>query len=182
MTETGPPGPADGGRARVAVGRIGRPHGTGGEVAVRPDSDFPQRFQPPASFHTDHPEFPTLVLRTARPGPKGLIVSFAGVTTRRAAARLTGRELWIRPQERRALGPGEFWPDSLVGLAVRMGEEEIGRVTDMVTGRQDRLVVTRRDGSVGEVPFVESLIPEINLAGGWLRMEDFPGLFPSPDG
>lgn len=182
MTETRRNGPADGGRMRVTVGRIGRPHGTGGEMTVRPDSDFPQRFQPSSSFHTDHPDFPTLVLRAARPGPKGLLVSFAGVTTRQAAARLTGCELWIKPQERRALEPGEFWPDSLVGLAVRMGDEEIGRVTDMVTGRQDRLVVTRRDGAVAEVPFVESLIPEINLAGGWLRMEDFPGLFPPPDG
>lgn len=165
----------------MVVGRIGRPHGTAGEVLVRPDSDFPQRFRPPAGFYTDHPDFPTLVLRAARPGPKGLIVSFAGVVDRPAAARLTGRELWIKPGQRRRLEPGEFWPDSLVGLAVRVGEEEIGRVTGAVEGRQHRLLVTRKDGAVGEVPFVEQLIPEVDLSGGWLRMTEFPGLFPEPE-
>ena len=162
----------------MAVGRIGRPHGTAGEVLVRPDTDFPQRFRPSAAFYTDHPQFPTLVLRAVRPASKGLIASFAGVVTRQAAACLTGCELWIRPGQRRRLDPGEFWPDSLVGLAVRMGEEEIGRVTGVAPGRQYRLVVTRKDGAVGEVPFVEQLIPEVDLSGGWLRMAEFPGLFP----
>ena len=165
----------------MAVGRIGRPHGTAGEVLVRPDTDSPQRFRPSASFYTDHPQFPTLVLRAVRPAAKGLIASFAGVVTRQTAARLTGCELWIRPGQRRRLDPGEFWPDSLVGLAVRVGEEEIGRVTGAVAGRQHRLVVTRKDGAVGEVPFVEQLIPEVDLSGGWLRMTEFPGLFPERD-
>ena len=164
----------------MVVGRIGRPHGTAGEVLLRPDSDFPQRFTPSALFNTDHPDFPTLVLRAVRPGSKGLIVAFAGVVTRQAAARLTGCELWISPRRRRPLAPGEFWPDSLEGLAVRVGAEEIGRVTGVEEGRQHRLVVTRQDGAVGEVPFVEELIPEVDLEGGWLRMTEFPGLFPEP--
>ena len=167
-------------RDMAVVGRITRPHGIRGEVCVLSESDNPDRFVPSATFHTNHAEVRLLVLRTARPGPNGLIAEFAGITSLDGASRLVGTELLIRAAERRELEPGEFWPDDLVGLQVRVGSETIGIVDDVVLGPQDRLVVAHRDGSTAEVPFVEALVPEVDPARGWVRIEPPEGLFSPP--
>ena len=160
----------------VVVGTITRTHGIRGEVYVRADSDNPDRFVPPARFRTDHARFPLLVLRQARQGPHGLIAEFAGITME-LATDLCGHELMIDVRDRRRLEDGEYWPDQLVGLDVRVGVDVIGRISEVVLGPQDRLVVERDDGLVGEVPFVGDLVPEVDLDEGWVRIEPPEGLF-----
>lgn len=160
----------------VTVGRITRLHGVRGEVCVRVDSDDDERFAPRSAFQTDLDRAPMLILRKARRGPKGLIVGFAGFASAEEAAGLVGARLLIREEDRRELEPGEFWPDRLVGLEVRVGSQAIGVVEDVVRGPQDRLVVSRGRGAGFEVPFVEALVPEVNQAEGWLRVDPPPGL------
>ena len=159
------------------VGRVTRTHGVRGEVVLRVESDNPDRFVPGAAFGTDRERTPLLVLRRARPGPTGLIVRFAGVTSRESASRLVGVRLLIPSDRRRPLEPGEFWPDQLIGLAVRVGSEVIGVVEDVIPGPQDRLSLACHDGASGEVPFVAPLVPEIDLQAGWLRIDPPEGLF-----
>lgn len=162
----------------VTVGRITRLHGVGGEVSVRVESDHPERFAPRSVFHTDREDARLLILREARPGPNGLIAGFAGFASAEAAERLVGAHLLIREQERRKLGPGEFWPDQLIGLEVRLGSDPIGVVEHVIEGPQDRLVVSRGKAAKAEIPFVEALVPEIDLAEGWLRIDPPEGLLP----
>ena len=100
-----------------------------------------------------------------------------GSTSAEAATRLVGAELLIRQEDRRRLASDEYWPDQLVGLAVRIGPDAVGVVENLVQGPQDRLVVACSDGAVVEVPFVEPLVPEIDLEGGWLRVDPPEGLF-----
>ncbi len=162
----------------VTVGRITRLHGVRGEVRVRVESDHPDRFAPRSVFHTAVEGARLLVVREARDGPNGLIVGFAGFASTEAAARLVGAELLIRERDRRRLQPEEFWPDQLVGLEVRIGCEPVGAVSDVIQGAQDRLVVALRTGNRVEIPFVEALVPEVDQAGGWLRIDPPDGLLP----
>ncbi len=175
MSNISSPGdrPEDG----VVVGMITRTHGVRGEVYVRDDSDNPERFEPPARFRTDHAKYSLLVLRSCRPGPHGLIVEFAGVTSIELASELCGLELKIPRHDRRELDEGEFWPDQLVGLEVRQGTETIGVVEDVLLGPQNRLSIRRLEGGVAEIPFVEQLVPEVNPTEGWIRIEPPDGLF-----
>ena len=46
----------------------------------------------------------------------------------------------------------------------------------MILGPQDRLAVSLRSGAAVEVPFVAALVPEVDLAGGWLRIDPPRGL------
>ena len=163
----------------VAVGRITRLHGVHGEVCVRIESDNPDRFAPRSTFHTDLDHAPLLVLRGARYGPGGLIAEFAGFTSAEAAAPLVGADLMIREEDRRELAPGEFWPDQLISLEVCIGSDVIGVVEDVIQGPQDRLVVSCLAGDTAEIPFVEPLVPEINLEEGWLRIDPPDGLLTS---
>ena len=158
------------------MGRITRPHGTAGAVRIRVESDNPRRFVPAARFRTGLPDAPLLVLRSVRAGAGELIAEFAGVTSSEQAARLVGAELLIGEGERRDLEPGEYWPDHLIGLAVRVGSATVGVVEDLIEAPQDRLLIRCEDGALAEVPFVEPLVPQIDLAGGWLRLDPPEGL------
>ena len=160
----------------VAVGRITRLHGVRGEVCVRVDSDHPDRFAPRSAFHTRLENAPFLILRSARHGPKGLIAEFAGFTSAEAAHGLVGADLLIRDEDRRPLAQGEFWPDQLIGLEVRLGSDVVGVVKDVIQGPQDRLVVAGPGGATAEVPFVEPLVPEVSPEEGWLRIDPPEGL------
>ena len=66
---------------------------------------------------------------------------------------------------------------SLSGLEVRDGSGPIGRVEDVVLGPQDRILVAHDDGTVGDLPFVDALVPEVNLTEGWVRIDPPEGLF-----
>ena len=164
----------------VLVGLITRTHGVRGEVRVRVESDYPERFTPPARFHTNLPDLPLLILRGARWVADGVVAQFAGVTSLESASRLVGVDLLIFEAHRRQLETGEYWPDQLIGLEVRIGEADMGVVTGMILGPQDRMVVALRDGTVGEVPFVAPLVPEVDPEGGWVRIEPPDGLFNPP--
>ncbi|WP_420613153.1 ribosome maturation factor RimM [Candidatus Spongiisocius sp.] len=160
----------------VVVGRIVSLHGKDGAVRVRVESDHPQRFIPPARFRTGLPDVPLLVLRSVRAPSGDPIAEFAGITSAEQAARLVGADLLIKEGERRDLEPGEYWPDQLIGLVVRVGSDTVGVVEDLIEAPQDRLAVRCGDGALAEVPFVEPLVPEIDLAGGWIRLDPPEGL------
>ena len=161
------------------VGRIVGVHGIGGAVRVRVESDHPQRFVPPARFRTRMAGAPLLVLRSVRDRSGDPIAEFAGITSAEQAKRLVGVDLLINETDRRRLEPGEYWPDQLIGLEVRVGSSTVGVVEDLIEAPQHRLLVRCDDGSEAEVPFVEALVPEVDVTGGWLRLDPPDGLVAS---
>lgn len=111
------------------------------------------------------------IVRALREGKKGPQVAFDGVTDRESAEALRGSEVFV--SEPRELGEGEFWPSDLVGLQVRPNG---GRVVGVEHGAsQDRLVIDR-DGHRFEVPFVDELVPVVDLNEGFVEIDEIEGL------
>ncbi|MGE5288729.1 MAG: ribosome maturation factor RimM [Micromonosporaceae bacterium] len=134
----------------LAVGRIGRPHGIRGEVAVEVRTDDPaQRFAPGCVLATQPGEAGPLTVVAARPHAGGLIVRFAEVTDRDGAQRLRGVLLVIDSAEVSAPGdPDEFHDHQLVGLeVVTVDGRRVGTVTDVRHHGQDLLVIRRGNGT-----------------------------------
>lgn len=159
---------------RVPVGRIGPPHGLDGAVYVRPDTDDPSRFAPGSSLQAGDREM--RVERTRR-SPDRLFVKFVGICDRTAAEQLRGLRLYIDDGQRRELGSGEYWPDQLEGLEVRTPSgESVGRVRGVIWADvQDRLVIETSAG-LREVPFVDDLVPSVQVEEGYLVLADLPGM------
>lgn len=160
---------------RVAVGRVGRPHGLDGTVFVWPDTDDPHRFESGARVQAEG-RGPLVVERT-RTHKERFLVKFAAVSDRTSAEKLRGAELFIEERQRRPLDSEEFWPDELEGLEVRTPS---GRLVGRVRGvewsdTQNRLVIETEKG-LREVPFVDELVPSVNLPDGYLTLADLPGL------
>lgn len=109
-----------------------------------------------------------------------LLVAFAGITDRTAAAELTGSWLSVDSSQLPDTGdPDEFRDYELIGLSVRTcAGDPVGVVTDVLHYGQDLLVVRRQDEPGGEalVPFVKAIVPEVDLGAGVVVIDPPPGL------
>ena len=162
---------------RRVVGRIGRPHGLSGEVTVQVRTDFPeQRFAVGAQLHGDGGRI--LAIETVRPHRGVLLVRFAGITDRQAAAELRGDTLSVDAAELPDVtDPDEFYDHQLEGLAaVDPDGTTLGRVVEIVHAPASDLLVL--DTGRGEVlvPFVQAIVPEVDLAAGRVVLDPPAGL------
>ena len=176
---------------RIVVGRAGRPHGIRGEVVIGVRTDEPDlRFAvgatvdawPGGSRGDAPPESTQLTVASVRWHSGQLLVAFAGITDRTAAAELTGSWLSVDSSQLPETGdPDEFRDHELIGLSVRTcAGDPVGVVTDVLHYGQDLLVVRRADGP-GEclVPFVKAIVPEVDVRAGVVVIDPPPGLLDS---
>jgi 16S rRNA processing protein RimM len=120
----------------------------------------------------------TLTVASARWHSGELLVAFAGVTDRTAAAELTGSWLSVDSSELPETGDSDEFRDyQLIGLSVRTcSGEAVGAVTDVLHHGQDLLVVRRPTGDECLVPFVKAIVPDVDVAAGVLLIDPPPGL------
>jgi len=171
---------------RVIVGRVGRPHGIRGEVVIGVRTDEPDlRFAVGAILDAGgQEEGPArgerLTVISARWHSGQLLVAFAGIKDRTAAAELTGSWLSVDSSQLPEIpDPDEFRDHELIGLSVRTSAgDPVGVVADVLHHGQDLLVVHRLGGPGGEclVPFVKAIVPEVDVPGGVLVIDPPQGL------
>ncbi|HEX4291287.1 MAG TPA: ribosome maturation factor RimM [Trebonia sp.] len=129
---------------QVTVGRIGRPHGVRGDVVVGVRTDEPElRFAPGSRLDTDPVGVGPLTVAGRRWHSGELLVRFAEIGDRTAAAELGGTWLLVDSAVLDPLDdPDEFRDGDLVGLSVRtVGGTAVGTVTDVLHHGQDILVI-----------------------------------------
>jgi 16S rRNA processing protein RimM len=155
----------------VVVGRIGRAHGVRGDVSVEVRTDQPdQRFAEGAALRPDRGGREQLTVAGRRWHGDRLLVHFDGVDDRSSAETLRGVLLQVAIDPTAApADPDEYYDHQLVGLeVVDVTGAPLGRVKDVVHGAQDLLVVAREAETDADVlvPFVQELVPEVDLRAG----------------
>jgi 16S rRNA processing protein RimM len=162
---------------RLLVGRVGRAHGLGGDVAVEPRTDDPQeRYRTGAVLFTEQ-DGPGSIVVTGHTWHSGrLLVRFAGVHDRTAAEDLRGTMLYCDAADR-IEEDGAWYLHELVGLQVRCAGVVVGSVAEVLTlPAQDVLSVRMADGTERLVPFVAELVPVVDPAAGYVEVAAVPGL------
>jgi len=122
---------------RLEVGRVGRPHGLTGEVAVTFTSNRAERRAVGAVLYADERR---LVVASARPHQGRWLVRFDGVTDRDAAVRLRGARLRAAPLEVDERDPDEWWAHELIGAEV-LDDEHDGDERPVVEHGAGRVVI-----------------------------------------
>ncbi len=166
------------------MGTIGKAHGLKGEVSLMVRTDIPEeRLVRGAEFDVDGPEgVPTrLTLTSTRTQQGRWYVKFAEIHNRTEAESLRGADLTLEldREEEFEEDPDAWYPEELKGLEVRT---EDGRVLGTVTGldhypAQDLLIVRGADGRRVMLPFVEELVPEVDIDNGFVLANPPGGLF-----
>lgn len=169
----------------VVVARIGKAHALRGEVTVELRTDDPQsRLAVGATLRTTAPKGSgvpkELTVATTRVHNGTWLVSFDGIPDRTGAEGLRGTMLHADVPVESAEDDGEGWyTEELVGLEVRdAAGARLGEVVDLVTRPvQDLLEVRLDDGREGLVPFVEALVPVVDVEAGFVVVTPPAGLF-----
>lgn len=175
----------------VLVGRIGKPHGLRGEVTIDVRTDEPEvRFTKGSTLKVVAPKgsaapWRTLTVRSSRWHQGILLLAFEELPGRNEAEAARGILLHVELSPDSApSGQDEYYEHQLRDLTVRdLDGREIGTVTGLVPGAaQDLLSIRSADGRDTLVPFVEALVPEVDVVAGFLVVADRPGLVsPFPD-
>lgn len=179
-------------RELLRVCRIGRAQGLKGEVTVQVFTDEPDyRFEPGSVLYTrdGEQEFEVAHSRTFK---NRWIIHFEGVDDRDAAEALNGTVLYGEADDPEDMLEEDAWyPKDLVGLEARFADgntlgapdgQTVGKVVDVIEGAQYLLKIRLDKPVEGEtstlVPFVDQLVPDIDLEDGYLTLDPPGGLIP----
>jgi len=165
----------------LVVGTLGRARGLSGEIFVDLVTDSPfERFR--SGAHVRSGARLLTVSHFSMQGNRGLL-RFDEVRDRTDAESLTGAQLMIDVDaDETADEEGVYFDHQLVGLPVVTEQGtvvgEVVRVEHL--GFQDMLVVSI-SGEERLVPFVDDLVPEVNLDAGRVVVRAIPGLLEDDD-
>jgi len=171
---------------QLRVGRLTKPHGLKGALKLELYTDDPERrFVPGATFSLQVPaESPWhgkhLTLRELRWYNGQPVGFFEGVDDRTAAESVVKAILWVDQPADEAAEPDAWYDHQLIGLAVIRDGERVGEVVHVDhLPAQDLLVVKTPGPKRREVmvPFVQAIVPEVDLDAGTITVTPPAGLF-----
>ncbi|EPI51514.1 16S rRNA processing protein RimM [Gardnerella vaginalis JCP7672] len=183
--------PQQGSNNLLRVCRIGKAQGLKGEVTVQIFTDEPyERFKAGNVLYTQDGER-EFTIESARTFKSRWILLFEQSLNRNDAEALNGLELYTKAQSAQELEQENAWYiKDLVSLSARICENnslgvaprEIGKVVDVIDGAQSllkiRLSTPVGDDKTALVPFVQALVPEVNLKEKYLTLDPPGGLIP----
>lgn len=174
------------GRNQLRVGRLVKAHGLKGALKLELYTDNPERrFVPGAAFTLQVPEASPwhgkeIVVREYRVMNGNPVVFFDDVDDRNAAESLVRAILWM-DQDEDETEDNAWFDHQLVGLDVVRDEVVVGRVVRVEhLPAQDLLIVKPSSGGTTDevmVPFVEAIVPTVDVAAGRVIVTPPAGLF-----
>lgn len=162
----------------IAIGRIVRPHGLRGELAIKVLTDFPKRFDTIELVYLGNAlEAEAWQVTATRWHKDQVLLTLQGCEDRVAAERLRGLLVQIPIQEAMPLPEDEYYAHELIGLDVVTVEgEDLGRVSEVLFGdANDIYVVTGPRGQI-LLPAIADVIERVDLVAGQIVVRLMEGL------
>lgn len=172
------------GKNQMRVGRLVKAHGLKGALKLELYTDNPERrFVPGAELTLQVPEASpwhgkTITVREYRVMNGNSVVFFEGVDDRDGAEALARAILWI-DQDINETEENAWYDQQLIGLDVIRDEQVIGEIVRVEHfPAQDLLIVkAKATGAEVMVPFVEAIVPAVEIAARRVIVTPPAGLF-----
>lgn len=151
----------------LVVGRIGRAHGIRGEATIEVRTDDPDsRFAVGAILQTEPAQKGPLTIASARVHNGTLLLSFIGVPDRTAVEKL--RDLLLIADvdvDAESDGDDSFHISQIIGCEVFLENgNRVGTVTDVLSSSAQDTLVVIVNGTDKLIPFVDEIVPEVDIA------------------
>jgi 16S rRNA processing protein RimM len=163
----------------LVVGKLRRPHGVHGEILMDVYTDFPERLKAGTGVYVGETHN-LLFLQSQRWHKDAMLVAFNGLNNLEEIGKFRNQLVFVRSDDRPSLPDGEYYHHQIVGLHVKNeSDETLGTIVDVLeTGANDILVIRNENGSELLVPVIDSVVTNIDLVVGELRVHLLPGLLP----
>lgn len=174
----------------AAVGRIRRPHGVRGELAMEALTDEPEAifasgrrvFQGThegALFLDPRTQQPReLTVKALRPVKDGWLITLDAVADRTEAEKWNGRHLMVPVEELSAPDDGEVFAHELVGMQLLDAETDapLGEVVEFYELPQGLLLEFKTASGLASLPFVEEFVEDVDREARIIRVRLPDGL------
>lgn len=157
----------------LVIGRVTAPFGIKGAVRVKPETDFPERFQETDEVCLELPtgEARVFRVRRARRTPKGVLLELDGCADRTQAEQLRRSWVKVKPSMAVELPEGSHWVHEIIGLRVVTEEgADLGEVTEVVRTPAHDVYVTPSTA----IPAVSEIVREVDLERGRIVVRPLP--------
>jgi 16S rRNA processing protein RimM len=160
----------------VAVGRITRPHGVRGEVAVLVLSEVPDRFAAGATVWLEDGR--TLTVESVRPHRDRLLVRFREVRDRSDAEALQRAVLVVPESQSPPLPEGSWWDHQIEGCAIETDAgRSLGTVREVIhTAANDVWSAVDEAGVETLIPVLKDVLAGVDVEARRIVVHEIPGL------
>jgi len=168
----------------LAVGKLLKPHGVHGEMRLAIWTDFPERLKQGATIYIGQARYPVRI-KSVRGHHSRALIAFDELDSRETAARFRNQVIFVRTADLPPLPDGGIYKHQLLGLQVILDEDNtsLGVIAEILeTGANDVFLVRPPQGEDLLIPDIDSVILEINLKKGFIRIRPLPGLLPDSPG
>jgi 16S rRNA processing protein RimM len=169
-------GSPTGGPLYLSVGFLRRPHGVRGEIIMDPHTDFPERMKRGRNLFVGEDHKP-MTLTNVRPHGSGMLVKFNDIDTPEDAGLY--RNQWVYVQTKDVpLPEGQHYKHELLGLkVVDENDNSLGELVEILeTGANDVYVVQNASGKEILLPNIPSVVLDLDLDRGFLKVHLLEGL------
>lgn len=167
--DTGSPQPGE--PVYLAVGRLRRSHGLDGEVLMDIMTDFPERLHARKTVYVGDAHKP-MKIEAVRRQHMALLIRFEGIEDADSVAVLRNQLVFVKADSLPDLPEGEYYHHQLLGIQVVDEQgQPVGFLSEILeTGANDVYLVISPDGKETLLPAIESVVLEVNLEKGEMRV------------
>lgn len=157
---------------KVCIAQIGAAHGVRGEVRLKAFTQDPLSVTRYGALESEDGAR-RFEIEAARPAKDMLVARFKGITDRNAAETLKNIRLYVAREKLPRPEADEFYHADLVGLtALKQNGETVGTVKAVHNfGAGDLLEIEPAGGATMMLPFNETTVPLVDIAGGRIVVE-----------
>lgn len=148
----------------LIVGRIVRPHGVRGEMAMLLMTDYPERLSRLKTLYIGEQHVGHTV-KSIRPHRKGMLLAFDEVLDRDHAEQYRDEFVFVAIAQAVPLEEGEYYLYQIEGIRVIADTgEELGHITSLIeTGANDVYVVKTGNGKEILLPVIPEVIRSVDV-------------------
>lgn len=162
----------------LAIGVVRKPHGVKGKINITPLADLPGFFDSLEEVlvgQTPHLAKPYRVIQVQFM-KKAVLLQLEGLHPEEAA-KSVGSFLWVKREQLPPLGEGEYYYQDLMGMAVlSLTGEQLGLVKGIIQTGDSYVLVCKKGGRELLIPFIQSVIKELDQERGALLVDLPQGL------
>ena len=160
----------------VAVGRITRPHGLNGELAVLVLTEVEERFAAGSTLWLEDGR--TVTIHSSRRHGDRLLVRFEGIENRSQAETLSKALLVVPESASPSLPEGSWWDHQLIGCRVQTDTvRELGELRDVIhTTANDVWSIVDDAGLETLIPVLRDVLVEVDVEAKRIVVHEIEGL------